>query len=114
MASRSLTPNLPHQITQNVRSRLSHTHIYFPLTLPTVSEWCRIIDTGRKSADGRTVQQLLDDLVHDFPKYELDDEEGIDEFIDDARTGLGGVATVEEGSLESLGMRYEYSQSEDL
>jgi hypothetical protein len=62
----------------------------------TVSDWCRVIDTGLTTSDGKTVRDVLIDIMQTFPSYDLETDEGIHDAIEDMRTQFGGVASIEE------------------
>lgn len=65
-------------------------------TRTTVSDWCRVIDTGLTTSDGKTVRDVLIDIMQTFPSYDLETDEGIHDAIEDMRTQFGGVASIEE------------------
>lgn len=62
-----------------------------------------IIDSGAKTVDGKTLSEVLIDIMDKFPKYDLNSEEGIAETIRDIETSLDPIASykaVETGSTK--------------
>jgi len=73
----------------------------------TGSQWVSIIDSGAKNADGKTLAEVLIDIMDKFPKYDLNSEEGITETIRDIETSLDPIASfeaVETGSTTLSGL----------
>ena len=62
----------------------------------TVSDWCRVIDMGLTTSNGKTVREVLIDIMQMFPSYNLETNEGIHDAIKDMRTQFGEVASIEE------------------
>jgi hypothetical protein len=72
--------------------------IFVLTTRTTVSDWCRVIDTGLTTSEGKTVREVLIAIMQKFPSYDLETNEGIRDAIEDMRTQIGEVATIEERS----------------
>jgi len=60
-----------------------------------------IIDTGRKSSKGKTMREVLLDIIEAFPKYDLESAEGINKAIEEMEEKLGEVASFKERSVTS-------------
>jgi len=60
------------------------------------SEWITVVDTGRRTADGRTVPDLLVDTLHKFPSYDLQSARGFKAAVRDMEANLCS-ATLFEG-----------------
>jgi len=59
------------------------------------SDWVYVVDTGLKSSDGKTLREVLLDIVEAFPTYDLGSDRGIDEAIKEMGIKLGEVASFE-------------------
>jgi hypothetical protein len=70
----------------------------------TVSGWCHVIDTGLTTSNGKTVRNVLINIMQTFPSYDLETDEGICKAIKDTRTQFGELANIEECSklLENI------------
>jgi hypothetical protein len=67
-----------------------------PPTPSKGSDWCRVIDTGLTTSDGRTVREVLIDVMQSFESYDLKTDEGIHNAIKEMETQIGEVASMEE------------------
>ena len=60
------------------------------------TEWVRIIGDGsRKTADGRTINDLLREELRNFPSYPLHDVKGAEKVAEDMEKRLGEIARFE-------------------
>ena len=55
-----------------------------------------MVDTLKKDADGKTLREVLVDVLAKFPSYDLLSEKGVAEAIQDIEGRLNPVATFEE------------------
>jgi hypothetical protein len=62
----------------------------------TDTEWVRIVDTGQKNVDGKTLREILIDILEKFPSYDLLSEEGVAEASQDIEASLSPVASFRE------------------
>jgi hypothetical protein len=67
----------------------------------TGSNFVWIIDTGRKSTEGKTMREVLLDVIEAFPKYDLESAEGTNKAIEEMEEKLGEVANFKERSVIS-------------
>lgn len=79
---------------QTISSVRYKTRFHYLWTLTNItagsrSDWVYLIDTGRKSSDGKTVREVLLDIFKAFPKYDLNSDEGIEKAIEEIATKLG-------------------------
>ena len=56
----------------------------------------RIVDNGQKNVDGKTLREILIDVLDKFPSYDLLSEEGIAEANHDIEATLSPVASFRE------------------
>ena len=56
----------------------------------------RIIENGQKSVDGKTLGEILVDILDKFPSYDLLSEEGVAEASHDIEASLSPVAKFKE------------------
>ncbi|KIM48712.1 hypothetical protein M413DRAFT_21052 [Hebeloma cylindrosporum] len=57
-----------------------------------VSGWVGIVDTSKKDADGKTLQEILVDIHDKFPSYDLSSAEGVEAAIHEIEAKLCPVA----------------------
>src|ERR1700689_4525015 len=62
----------------------------------TGSNWVWIMDTGLKSSKGKTMREVLLDVIEAFPKYDLESAEGTNKAIEEMEEKLGEVAIFKE------------------
>jgi orotate phosphoribosyltransferase-like protein len=70
------------------------------------SDWVCIIDTGLKSSEGKTIREVLLDVLEAFAKYDLESAEGTKKAIKDIEAKVGEVATIKEHTIHSLNRGY--------
>ena len=56
----------------------------------------RIVDTCQKNVDGKTLKEILIDILEKFPSYDLLSEEGVAEASQDIEASLSPVASFRE------------------
>lgn len=56
----------------------------------------RIVDTCQKNVDGKTLKEILIDILEKFPSYDLLSEEGVAETSQDIEASLSPVASFRE------------------
>jgi hypothetical protein len=56
----------------------------------------RIVETGQKNVDGKTLREILIDILDKFPGYDLLSEEGVAEANHDIEATLSPVASFRE------------------
>ncbi|RXW15780.1 hypothetical protein EST38_g10072 [Candolleomyces aberdarensis] len=67
-----------------------------PFDKPIATEWVRIIGDGsRKTADGRTINDLLREELRNFPSYPLHDVKSAEKVAEDMENRLGSIARFE-------------------
>jgi hypothetical protein len=62
----------------------------------TGSNFVWIIDSGQKSSKGKTMREVLLDVVEVFLKYDLESAEGINKAVEKMEEKLGEVASFKE------------------
>lgn len=62
----------------------------------TDTEWVGIVDTGQKNVDGKTLREILIDILEKFPSYDLLSEEGVTQASQDIEASLSPVASFRE------------------
>ncbi|KAJ2933703.1 hypothetical protein H1R20_g3364, partial [Candolleomyces eurysporus] len=63
---------------------------------PMATEWVRIVGDGsRKTADGRTINDLLREELRNFPSYPLHDARSAEKVAEDMEKRLGEIARFE-------------------
>jgi hypothetical protein len=60
------------------------------------SDWGCLIDTGLKSSEGKSVSEVLLDVIKAFPSYDLGSDDGIEKAIKEIATKLDEVASFKE------------------
>jgi hypothetical protein len=65
-----------------------------------------IIDTDLKSSEGKTIREVLLDVLEAFAKYDLESTEGTKMAIKDIEAKVGQVATIKEHTIHSLNRGY--------
>jgi hypothetical protein len=79
----------------------------------TDTEWVRIVDTGQKNVDGKTLGEILIDILEKFPSYDLLSEEGVAEASQDIEASLSPVALFRE-MRRDVGARSEHNDTPDF
>ena len=100
-------PLFPHSKTSSKTGSAKATRQwmnFYPFVKPLNSDtagtdWIRIIENGQKSVDGKTLGEVLVDILDKFPSYDLLSEEGVAEASHDIEARLSPVAKFKE--LES-------------
>jgi len=67
------------------------------------SEWITVLGTGRRTADGRTVVDLLIETLDKFPSYDMQSEHDFKMAIHDMEANLSGVASFQEWDRRNVG-----------
>ncbi|KAL6301267.1 hypothetical protein BKA93DRAFT_471978 [Sparassis latifolia] len=59
---------------------------------PQYSQWSRIIDTGKRTSEGKSVRDVLVEIIDAFPSHDLKSAEGIRKATEEIELKIGEVA----------------------
>jgi hypothetical protein len=78
------------------------------------SKWIRVVDSGLKNANGRSVAEVLADILNKFPSYELQSEEGSEMAIRDIESKLSEVASFEDMPVKLVPIFGSHSEKDNI